>query len=216
MAWISAVNMDALSGKRHFRVWVRDTQADATFDPSFEPSKYICWKSGYWDDNSWDLALKMDESVNDRRKDSVLFYWWKIAFWRYLGYTRKRDPIWSQAYKGRNVTNWYRYEQEHIIYRYRSNCFSLHLVQPMKLTLKHHRVRNFFIRNFVYTLRAYRERGGSMVECRTPEREDAGSKPTAAVLCPLSKTLYSPKVLVNYPGSGGSVPTWLKNCWLGR
>ena len=32
----------------------------------------------------------------------------------------------------------------------------------------------------------------------------------------LSKALYSPKVLVNYPGSGGSVPTWLKNCWLGR
>ena len=32
----------------------------------------------------------------------------------------------------------------------------------------------------------------------------------------LSKTLYSPKVLVNYQGSDGSVPTWLKNCWLGR
>ena len=32
----------------------------------------------------------------------------------------------------------------------------------------------------------------------------------------LSKTLYSPKVLVNYPGSDGSVPIWLKNCWLGR
>ena len=32
----------------------------------------------------------------------------------------------------------------------------------------------------------------------------------------LSKTLYSPKVLVNYPGSDGSVPTWLKNCWLGH
>ena len=32
----------------------------------------------------------------------------------------------------------------------------------------------------------------------------------------LSKTLYSPKVLVNCPGSDGSVPTWLKNCWLGR
>ena len=28
----------------------------------------------------------------------------------------------------------------------------------------------------------------------------------------LSKTLYSPKVLVNYPGSGGSVPIWLKIC----
>ena len=32
----------------------------------------------------------------------------------------------------------------------------------------------------------------------------------------LSKTLYSPKVLVNYPGSDGSVPIWLTNCWLGR
>ena len=32
----------------------------------------------------------------------------------------------------------------------------------------------------------------------------------------LSKTLYSPKELVNYPGSDGSVPIWLKNCWLGR
>ena len=47
MAWISAVNMDALSGKRHFRVRVRDTQGDATFGPSFEPSVYICLKSGY-------------------------------------------------------------------------------------------------------------------------------------------------------------------------
>ena len=27
------------------------------------------------------------------------------------------------------------------------------------------------------------ERGGSVVECRTPEREVGGSKPTAAVLC---------------------------------
>ena len=32
----------------------------------------------------------------------------------------------------------------------------------------------------------------------------------------VSLRLYSPKVLVNYPGSGGFVPTWLKNCWLGR
>ena len=54
-------------------------------------------------------------------------------------------------------------------------------------------------------------RGGSVVECRTPEREVRGSRPTSAVLCPffffLSKTLYSPKVMVNYPGSDGSVPT---------
>ena len=40
------------------------------------------------------------------------------------------------------------------------------------------------------------ERGGSVVECRTPEQDKS-----------LSKTLYSPKVLVNYPGSDGSVPT---------
>ena len=30
----------------------------------------------------------------------------------------------------------------------------------------------------------YGERGGSVVECRTPEREVRGSRPTAAVLCP--------------------------------
>ena len=28
------------------------------------------------------------------------------------------------------------------------------------------------------------ERGGSVVECQTPEREVGGSKPTAAVFCP--------------------------------
>ena len=28
------------------------------------------------------------------------------------------------------------------------------------------------------------ERGGSVVECRTPEREVRGSRPTSAVLCP--------------------------------
>ena len=28
------------------------------------------------------------------------------------------------------------------------------------------------------------ERGGSVVECRTPEREVGGSKPSAAMLCP--------------------------------
>ena len=33
-------------------------------------------------------------------------------------------------------------------------------------------------------IHAVGERGGSVVECRTPEREVRGSKPTAAVLCP--------------------------------
>ena len=31
------------------------------------------------------------------------------------------------------------------------------------------------------------ERGGSVVECQTPEREVGGSKPTAAVLCPWAR-----------------------------
>ena len=50
-----------------------------------------------------------------------------------------------------------------------------------------------------------------MVERRTPERGVGGSKPTTAVFVSLSKTLYSPKVLV-IPGTGISVPTLLKNC----
>ena len=31
------------------------------------------------------------------------------------------------------------------------------------------------------------EHGGSVVECRTPEREVGGSKPTAALLCPWAR-----------------------------
>ena len=31
------------------------------------------------------------------------------------------------------------------------------------------------------------ERGGSVVECRTPERKVGGSKPTAAMLCPWTR-----------------------------
>ena len=34
------------------------------------------------------------------------------------------------------------------------------------------------------TLHHEGERGGSVVECRTPEQEVRGSRPTAAVLCP--------------------------------
>ena len=36
----------------------------------------------------------------------------------------------------------------------------------------------------IYIIIITGERGGSVVECRTPEREVGGSKPTAAVLCP--------------------------------
>ena len=39
-----------------------------------------------------------------------------------------------------------------------------------------------------YTIAIIRgERGGSVVECRTPEREVRGSRPTAAVLCPWAR-----------------------------
>ena len=37
------------------------------------------------------------------------------------------------------------------------------------------------------------ERGGSVVECRTPEREVGGSEPTAAVLCPWARHFTPPK-----------------------
>ena len=53
------------------------------------------------------------------------------------------------------------------------------------------------------------ERGGSVVECRTGAR-GPGFETYLRRVVSLSKTLYSPKVLVNYPGSDGSVPTWLK------
>ena len=53
----------------------------------------------------------------------------------------------------------------------------------------------------------YGERGGSVVECRTPEREVGGFETYRRRVVSLRKTLYSPKVLVNYPGSGGFVPT---------
>ena len=40
---------------------------------------------------------------------------------------------------------------------------------------------------FLHTLSWTGERGGSVVECRTPEREVRGSRPTAAVLCPWAR-----------------------------
>ena len=38
-----------------------------------------------------------------------------------------------------------------------------------------------------FTANEWGERGGSVVECRTPEREVRGSRPTAAVLCPWAR-----------------------------
>ena len=44
-----------------------------------------------------------------------------------------------------------------------------------------------FFRRTAKTLIRLGERGGSVVECRTPEREVRGSRPTAAVLCPWAR-----------------------------
>ena len=45
--------------------------------------------------------------------------------------------------------------------------------------LQVHKKADFYVTHFNSG-----ERGGSVVECRTPEREVGGSKPTSAVLCP--------------------------------
>ena len=39
----------------------------------------------------------------------------------------------------------------------------------------------------VSSVHIWGERGGSVVECRTPEREVRGSRPTSAVLCPWAR-----------------------------
>ena len=44
----------------------------------------------------------------------------------------------------------------------------------------------------VTTWQTWGERRGSVVECRTPEREVGGSKPTAAVLCPWARHFPPP------------------------
>ena len=61
--------------------------------------------------------------------------------------------------------------------------------------------------------RLFGERGGSVVECRTPEREVRGSRPTAAVLCPWASHFTPRKYWLI---TQEAIPTWLKNCWLGR
>ena len=60
-------------------------------------------------------------------------------------------------------------------------------LMAIKFYMKHHCGRGKaalgFGADLIRTL-VLGERGGSVVECRTPEREVGGSKPTAAVLCP--------------------------------
>ena len=48
-----------------------------------------------------------------------------------------------------------------------------------------------------FSLISIGERGGSVVECRTPEREVRGSRPTAAVLCPWARHFTPRKYWLN-------------------
>ena len=53
------------------------------------------------------------------------------------------------------------------------------------------------------------ERGGSVVECRTPEREVRGSRPTAAVLCPWARHFTPRKYwLITQEGMAPSRHDW--------
>ena len=53
------------------------------------------------------------------------------------------------------------------------------------------------------------ERGGSVVECRTPEREVGGSKPTAAVLCPWARNFIPRKYwLITQEAVAPSLRDW--------
>ena len=51
-------------------------------------------------------------------------------------------------------------------------------------TQKDYPKSSMFSKATTRTFQILGERGGSVVECRTPEREVRGSRPTAAVLCP--------------------------------
>ena len=62
----------------------------------------------------------------------------------------------------------------HIMNQFNHTCLTMYYIRPSLYDLVN------------VTLRSG-ERGGSVVECRTPEREVGGSKPTAAVLCPWAR-----------------------------
>ena len=58
------------------------------------------------------------------------------------------------------------------------------------------------------------ERGGSVVECRTPEREVGGSKPTSAVLCPWARHFTPRKYwLITQEAVAPSGPDWKIDDW---
>ena len=72
------------------------------------------------------------------------------------------------------------------------------------LTLKSHFISEFCTKTSQFQLRGARWLSGRVSDSGARGR---GFKTYRRRVVSLSKTLYSPKVLVNYPGSGVSVPT---------
>ena len=64
-----------------------------------------------------------------------------------------------------------------------SKCDIINSVNKIKWLFREYGALNV-TEVFMYRMKPLNLRGGSVVECRTPEREVGGSKPTAAVLCP--------------------------------
>ena len=92
------------------------------------------------------------------------FHCWDsvIVFWCLLGVlVYRKFPFWKRLTEIDYLSH---------------NMWKLVLAKPGHTTLK-----------IVYLITWLEERGGSVVECRTPEREVRGSRPTAAVLCPWAR-----------------------------
>ena len=70
--------------------------------------------------------------------------------------------------------------------------FGLHpsyVIRWLWLVFHHFSINLYLIKMMIWALSQENlgERGGSVVECRTPEREVRGSRPTSAVLCPWAR-----------------------------
>ena len=75
------------------------------------------------------------------------------------------------------------------IYKYIRQSFVMHIYYYYPEIYMSHDTTKCVFRSFRsgQTQTGLGERGGSVVECRTPEREVRGSRPTAAVLCPWAR-----------------------------
>ena len=74
------------------------------------------------------------------------------------------------------------------LYYYYTILFPIHALNPTPFPLRGAHWEKSIKQLLISSLYWFSgERGGSVVECRTPEREVGGSKPTATVLCPWAR-----------------------------